>query len=189
MDADFGFMDERLHGFYKSLLCRGVNVVAEAEEKKCEKHLYIANGSGLSFVTQALCPPSFEKDYFVFIKHNQLSLPLLVEEVLSQVSKRVFAGDQWPVIAPPRCHLATNHVRVSSDMDLERLKRALMGGVTSFSIWRDGDDELSEEEVAPINMILRILEEKRGKLTSVSMPKVDQTDIYLTYVSSKLFLF
>ena len=185
MDADFGFMDERLHGFYKSLLCRGVNVVAEAEEKRCEKHLYIANGSGLSFVTQALRPPSFEEDYYVFIKHNQLSLPLLVEEVLSQVSKRVFAGDSEPL----RCHLATNHVRVSSDMDLERLKRALMGGVTSFSIWRDGDDELSEEEVAPINMILRILEEKRGKLTSVSMPKVDQTDIYLTYVSSKLFLF
>ena len=57
-----------------------------------------------------------------------------------------------------------------------------MRGVTSFNIcWRDGDEELTEEEVAAINMILRILEQQRGELASVSMPKVNLTDIDSTY--------
>ena len=73
-------------------------------------------------------------------------------------------------------------------MDIESLKKSMMG-VTSFTIWRDGEEEVTQEEVAAINMMLEMLHQGRGKLTSVSMPKVDQTDIYLTYVSSKLFLF
>ena len=169
-DEDF-FMDSRLHILYKSLLCRGVNVVARADGCS-EKHLYIATGSGLSLLKKALCPPFYWKpDWYITQSPGlDLSLPLLIEMVLSQV----------PSLQAQPHHVATNHVKISSDMDMERLKQAMMGGVTSFNIWRDDDEELSEEEKRPINMLLDILEQRKGKLTSVSMPKVDLTDIQIS---------
>ena len=178
-DEDF-FMDSRLHILYKSLLCHGVNTVARADGCS-EKHLYIATGSALSLLTKALHPPFYWKpDCYVYITQSpglDLSLPLMVEMVLAKVFK------PHPItkrVTDARCHVATNHVKISSDKDMEQLKQALMGGVTSFNIWRDGDEELSEEEKRPINMILDILEQRRGKLTSVSMPKVDLTDIQIS---------
>ena len=78
---------------------------------------------------------------------------------------------------PSRIHLATNHVKISSDMDMESLKKSMMG-VTSFTIWRDGDEEPTQEEV-----MLEMLLQRRGKLTSVSMPKVNLTGIHFTYQS------
>ena len=69
-------------------------------------------------------------------------------------------------------------------MDIESLKKSMMG-VTSFTIWRDGEEEVTQEEVAAINMMLEMLHQGRGKLTSVSMPKVG---IHFTY-QSYIFLF
>ena len=167
-DQDF-FMDSRLHILYKSLLCRGVNVVARADGCS-EKHLYIATGSGLSLLKKALCPPFYWKPHWYITQSPglDLSLPLLIE--MCSPKSQVFKPH----------HVATNHVKISSDMDMERLKQAMMGGVTSFNIWRDSDEELSEEEKRPINMLLDILEQRKGKLTSVSMPKVDLTDIQIS---------
>ena len=150
-DQDF-FMDSRLHILYKSLLRCGVNVVARADGY-CEKYLYIATSSGVSLLTKALPSPFYwSSDCYVYITQSpglDVSLPLMVEMVLSQVFK---PNPITKRVTDSRCHVATNHVKISSDMEMKRLKQALMGGVTSFNIWRDGDEELSEEEVAPINM-------------------------------------
>ena len=188
--SDRSTMQSRLHVLYKSLMGRGVNVAC-GDDDGYESHFYLA--TDLSLLTRALRQPSYgpygldisDWDIFVIINLSprlEHSLPLLVEMVTSKVSQ---------MSKPSRIHLATNHVKISSNMDMESLKKSMMG-VTSFTIWRHGDEELTQEEVTAINIMLEMLQQGRGKLTSVSMPKVNLTDIHFTISHIKatyIFLF
>ena len=180
-------MESRLHVLYKSLMGRGVNVAC-GDDDGYESHFYLA--TDLSLLTRALRQPSYgpygldisDWDIFVIINLSprlEHSLPLLVEMVTSKVSQ---------MSMPLRIHLATNHVKISSNMDMESLKKSMMG-VTSFTIWRDSEEEPTQEEVTAINMMLEMLQQGRGKLTSVSLPKVNLTGIHSTYQSYILIHF
>ena len=138
-------MDPGLHIVYKSLLGRGVNVVA-SERNHHEHHLYLAT-TDLSLLKKTLNPP-FEPRWYVHITQSpglDHCLPLLLEVVVEQSQVSPFPTlPSFQAWKPPRCHVATNHVKISSDKDMEQFKKALLG-VTSFNIWRDGDEELTEE--------------------------------------------
>ena len=89
------------------------------------------------------------------------SLPLLVDMVASQVE------------ASRPLFLSTDIIL--SDIDMERLLAALKR-VTSLMIWRGGEqEEVNEKEVGAVSKILSMLASKdaKGKLTRVSMPKVN----------------
>ena len=139
-------MDPRLHIFFKSLLGRGVNVVA-TEKNHHEHHLYLAT-TDLSLLKKTLNPALSTVGRAGWYVHITLSpgldhcLPLLLEVVVEQ--SQVSPCPSFKAWKPPRCHVATNHVKISSDKDMEQFKKALLG-VTSFNIWRDGDEELTEE--------------------------------------------
>ena len=173
-------MDSRLHNLCISLLGRGVNVVAR-DEDEVQNHFYLA--TDLSLLTRALSlpfsyPQYGQKDCYVYVytsERLQHNLPLLLEMVMANVAQ------------PHRIHFATNNVKMSSEMDMESLKKSMMG-LTSFNIWRDGDEELTQEEVTAINMVLEMLQQQRGELRSVSMPKVNLT-LSITGIHIELFLF
>ena len=183
-------MDSRLHNLCILLLGRGVNVVAR-DENESEYHFYLA--TDLSLLTRALSlpfsyPQYGQKDCYVYVytsERLQHNLPLLVEMVMPNVDQLDPLRARGAL--PPRIHFATNNVKMSSEMDVELLKKSMMG-LTSFNIWRDGDQELTQEEVTAINMVLTMLQQQRGELTSVSMPKVDLT-LSITGIHIKLFLF
>ena len=183
-------MESRLHVLYKSLMGRGVNVAC-VDDFGFESHFYLA--TDLSLLTRALPQDDTWWDPQQRFGHKRLeifviinlsprlehSLPVLLEMVTSKVSQ---------MSTPSRIHLATNHVKISSNMDMESLKKSMMG-VTSFTIWRDSEEEPTQEEVTAINMMLEMLQQGRGKLTSVSLPKVNLTGIHSTYQSYILIHF
>ena len=174
-ETDRWIMDSRLHNLCISLLGRGVNVVAR-DEDEVQNHFYLA--TDLSLLTRAPRLPYGGRGCYVYVYTSdrlQHNLPLLLEMVMANVAQ------------PHRIHFATNNVKMSSEMDMESLKKSMMG-LTSFNIWRDGDEELTQEEVTAINMVLTMLQQQRGELTSVSMPKVNLT-LSITGIHIKLFLF
>ena len=173
-----GFMDSRLHLLFKSLLCRGVNAVA-GTFRLGYTNFYL--GSDASFLSKYLHGLKYHKqDCYVYITQSpdmEHRLPVLVETILSGPGPRALDLLDGPRTLP-RIHLATNFAKISPDLDVERLKVALKG-ITSFSIWRDGDEEeeATESEKEAVNMILQGM---KGKLTRVSMPKVNFMDIEST---------
>ena len=174
-----GFMDSRLHLLFKSLLCRGVNAVA-GTFRLGYTNFYL--GSDASFLSKYLHGLKYHKqDCYVYITQSpdmEHRLPFLVETILSGPFSHPWEEIFWHRQEPARIHLATNFAKISPDLDVERLKVALKG-LTSFSIWRDGDEEeeATESEKEAVNMILQGM---KGKLTRVSMPKVNFMDIEST---------
>ena len=149
-------MDSRRHLLFKSLMGRGVNVAC-VDEEGFESHFYLA--TNLTDLLARALPQRSKysgQDSFVTITQSarlKHSLPVLVETVTAKVSPM----SRWG--RPSRIHVATNNVKISSsDMDMESLKKSMMG-VTSFNIWRDGDEELAQEEVTAINMMLVMLQQ------------------------------
>ena len=150
-------MDSRLHLLFKSLLCRGVHAVA-VTFRLGYTNFYL--GSDASFLSKYLHGLKYHKqDCYVYITQSpdmEHRLPFLVETILSgpvsQLWEEIFGHRQ----EPGRIHLATNFAKITSDLDVERLKVALKG-LTSFSIWRDGDEEeeATESEKEAVNMILQ----------------------------------
>ena len=167
-------IDSRLHNFLKSVCMRGVNVAAKEERSGSEYHFYLA--TDLSLLTKALHIPHIsDQSSYVYITQGprlEHDLPLMVEMVMAQINQ--------PNSRQPRSiHVALNHVKVK---DKEALKKALrVRGLTSFNIKRDDNKELIMEEVTAINMLLEMLmEQQRGELKSISMPKVNLTGIHST---------
>ena len=184
-------MDSTTHHLFKALMGRGVNVAARGlYEDASWYHFYLA--TDLSLLTKAIRSPwpawavphgglepfplaSWSQDIYVYIHSSshglEHNLPLVEMAMTSKASQLL---EETPR-RPPRLHLATNHVKISSEMNVESLKKS-MRGVTSFNIWRDGDEsdeEVTQEEVAAINMVLKMLQQQSGELTRVSMTKVN----------------
>ena len=173
-----GFMDTKLHHFSNSLMRqRGVNVVATCGDCDNEDYGYDCTWVDhyFSFATDSLQSLDLIKEAFnatdletigeqVFLTVRpglENSLPLLVDMVASQVE------------ASRPLFLSTDIIL--SDIDMERLLAALKI-VTSLMIWRGGEqEEVNEKEVGAVNKILSMLASKdaKGKLTRVSMPKVN----------------
>ena len=172
-----GFMDTKLHHFSNSLMRkRGVNVVATCGDCDNEDYgydctwvdhyFYFATHSSqsLDLIKKAFSATNLETIAGVFLTLRpglEKSLPLLVDMVASQVE-----------VSRP-LYLSTDIIL--SDIDMERLLAALKR-VTSLMIWRGGEqEEVNEKEVGAVSKILSMLASKdaKGKLTRVSMPKVN----------------
>ena len=175
-----GFMDSRLHLFCKSLhRQRGLNVVATVGDVDNEDYgydctwrdhyIYFASSQSLDLVKKVFNDATMHLEtvgrVFLTVRPGLgWSLPQLVSMVASQVDE---SDPLW---------LSTD---VSlSDMDMETLLAALKRRVSSFMIWRGGEQEEEEvnvNEVGAVSNILSMLADPdaRGNLTRVSLSKVN----------------